>query len=336
MKPTTNSTSAGPSAGGAPVSLSAAAERYLGGLTEQRQLSDHTVNAYRRELRTLHRLASSEAEPLAIEALGAAQIRRFAAKLHARGLGPRSIARALSAWRGYFTWLARSDDAENATDNPVADVRAPKLGKHLPKALSEDLTMRLLDAPHAGRDAQNDPLAQRDAAIYELFYSSGLRLSELVGLDIAYAKQRGHASSGWIDLAAGEVTVTGKGNKRRTVPVGKKARDAIGTWLAQRDAFVKGDPHPLFLSTRGARLSGRTIQIRLKAHAQRAGMPAHVHPHVLRHSFASHMLQATGDLRAVQELLGHASIAATQVYTSLDFKRLAEVYDAAHPRARRK
>ena len=313
--------------------LSASAERYLASLTEQRQLSDHTVSAYRRELETLHRLAANEAEPLAIEALRSAQIRRYAAKLHARGLGPRSIARALSAWRGYFTWLAQYEDA---TDNPVADVHAPRLGKRLPKALSEDLTMRLLDAPHASHGGEADRFARRDAAIYELFYSSGLRLSELVGLDIAYAKERGYASSGWIDLDAGEVTVTGKGNKRRTVPVGKKARDAIATWLAEREAFVRAEAHPLFLSARGARLSGRTIQSRLKAHAQRAGMPAHVHPHVLRHSFASHMLQASGDLRAVQELLGHASIAATQVYTSLDFKRLAEVYDAAHPRARRK
>ena len=233
---------------------------------------------------------------------------------------------------------------EDATDNPVADVRAPRLGKRLPKALSEELTMRLLDAPHggkntgkqAGENANADRFAQRDSAIFELFYSSGLRLSELVGLDIAYAKEPGHVSSGWIDLAGCEVTVTGKGSKRRTVPVGSKARDAIAKWLAERGDFVKADPHPLFLSARGERLSGRTIQSRLKAHAQRVGMPAHVHPHVLRHSFASHMLQATGDLRAVQELLGHASIAATQVYTSLDFKHLAEVYDAAHPRARRK
>ena len=338
------SPSVDPSAPDAPVSLSASAERYLASLTEQRQLSDHTVSAYRRELETLRRLASNETQPLAIEALRSPQIRRFAAKLHARGLGPRSIARALSAWRGYYTWLAQyAQDAQfepTATDNPVADVHAPRLGKRLPKALSEDLTMRLLDAahsaPHSDTRGRPDPFARRDAAIFELFYSSGLRLSELVGLDIAYAKERGHVSSGWIDLASCEVTVTGKGNKRRTVPVGSKARDAITTWLAERDAFVKADPHPLFLSARGARLSGRTIQSRLKAHAQRAGMPAHVHPHVLRHSFASHMLQASGDLRAVQELLGHASIAATQVYTSLDFKRLAEVYDAAHPRARRK
>ncbi len=176
----------------------------------------------------------------------------------------------------------------------------------------------------------------RDAAIYELFYSSGLRLAELVALDVAYADDGVHRSTGWLDRSSAEVTVTGKGGKRRTVPVGAKALDAIARWLAVRGAWLKADPHPLFVSRRGERLSGRTIQARLKAHARAAGVPANVHPHVLRHSFASHLLQASGDLRAVQELLGHASIAATQVYTSLDFKRLAEVYDAAHPRARRK
>lgn len=320
------------------VPLSDAAEAYLAGLVTQRKLSGHTASAYRHELETLRTLAAHESPPVAIEALGPAQIRRLAAKLHARGLAPRSVARALSAWRGYYAWLAQH---RHATGNPVADVRAPKAGRRLPKALSEDLTVRLLDgasaAPRrAGENGDDELLAMRDAAIYELFYSSGLRLSELVGLDVAYARQPHHVSSGWIDLASCEVTVTGKGNKRRTVPVGSKARAAIALWLARRDALVRTDPHPLFLSARGERLSGRTIQSRLKAHAQRAGLPAHVHPHMLRHSFASHMLQGCGDLRAVQELLGHASIAATQVYTSLDFKRLAEVYDAAHPRARRK
>ncbi len=310
-------------------------ERYLGNLETQRKLAAHTLVSYRRELERLARLAA--AESVAIEALRDPQIRRYAAKLHASGLGARSIAHALSTWRGYFRWLAEYEDG---TANPVADVRAPKLGKRLPKALSETMTMQLLDAPATG-GADTDPdrtseAAIRDAAIHELFYSSGLRLAELVALDIAYANDPRHRSSGWIDLTGGEVTVTGKGGKRRTVPVGSKACDAIARWIAVRAAWVKADPHPLFLSTRGDRVSGRSVQARLKVHAQRAGIPANVHPHVLRHSFASHMLQATGDLRAVQELLGHASIAATQVYTSLDFKRLAEVYDAAHPRARRK
>lgn len=314
------------------VALPPSAERYLVHLETQRKLADHTLSSYRRDLTVLQRFAALESPPVAVESLGDAHIRRFAAKLHARGLGARSIARALSAWRGYFTWRAQHEDG---AANPVADVRAPKLGRRLPKALSESMMLQLLDTSMQTSD-QCTAIALRDVAIYELFYSSGLRLAELVGLDIAYAKDAAHTSSGWIDLTGAEVTVTGKGGKRRTVPVGAKARDAIVRWLAMRGAWVRADPHPLFLSERGERLSGRSIQDRLKAHARRAGIPANVHPHVLRHSFASHMLQASGDLRAVQELLGHASIAATQVYTSLDFKRLAEVYDAAHPRARRK
>ncbi len=315
------------------TALAPSVERYLASLETQRKLSPHTLSSYRRELMVLQELAAIESPDLRIESLRDAHIRRYAARLHARGLAPRSIARALSAWRGYFTWLAQYEDG---TGNPVADVRPPRLPKRLPKALSEPLTMQLLDATTSDDGESADGIAQRDAAVYELFYSSGLRLSELVALDVAYAKDALHVSSGWIDLASGEVTVTGKGNKRRTVPVGAKAVEAIGRWLAIRGTWLKADPHPLFLSTRGERLSGRSIQQRLKAHAQRAGIPANLHPHVLRHSFASHLLQASGDLRAVQELLGHSSIASTQVYTSLDFKRLAEVYDAAHPRARRK
>ena len=312
------------------TALAPSIERYLANLETQRKLSVHTLTSYRRELAVLAQLAEADAPGARIETLRDPQIRRYAARLHARGLAPRSIARALSAWRGYFTWLAQCEDGAG---NPVADVHPPRLAKRLPKALSETLTMQLLDAPD---DGEPDALAQRDAAIFELFYSSGLRLSELVALDVGYAKDALHVSTGWIDLASAEVTVTGKGGKRRTVPVGAKALEAIGRWLSARAAWLKADPHPLFLSSRGERLSGRSIQQRLKAHAQRAGIPANVHPHVLRHSFASHLLQASGDLRAVQELLGHASIAATQVYTSLDFKRLSAVYDAAHPRARRK
>jgi len=329
---TTRTPQSDPSSSSSPWSRSV--ERYLDQLKTQRRLSPHTLTSYRRELATLAAFVAAERVPIELEALTEAHVRRYAARLHAHGLAPRSIARALSAWRGYFDWRARYEDG---TGNPVAGVRAPKLGKRLPKALSETLTMQLLDGEVGRRDdADAEAIATRDAAIYELFYSSGLRLSELVGLDVAHARDGVHTSSGWIDLVEGEVTVTGKGDKRRAVPVGAKAREAIERWLAIRAAWVKSDPHPLFLSTRGERLSGRSIQTRLKAHARQAGIPANVHPHVLRHSFASHMLQASGDLRAVQELLGHASIAATQVYTSLDFKRLAEVYDAAHPRARRK
>jgi len=311
------------------ATLPASVERYLDFLAVQRKLSLHTVDAYRRDLATLAAFVAKDAHGDAIETLKPAQVRRFAGSLHARGLAPRSIARALSSWRGYFTWLALYEDGPA---NPVVDVRAPKLGKRLPKALSEEWTRRLLDSDDEGADAA----VKRDLAVFELFYSSGLRLSELVDLDVTFAREAGHVSRGWIDLESAEVTVTGKGNKRRTVPIGAEARRALVAWLAVRPGFVRADPHPLFLSARGARLSGRTIQSRLKAHAQAAGVPAHVHPHVLRHSFASHLLQGSGDLRAVQELLGHASIAATQVYTAVDFKRLADVYDQAHPRARRK
>lgn len=310
--------------------LAPSIERYLANLETQRKLSAHTLTSYRRELAVLARLVEDDAPGTRIEALRDAQIRRCAARLHARGLAPRSIARALSAWRGFFTWLAQYEDG---IGNPVADVHPPRLAKRLPKALSETMTMQLLDAPGADDDSD---IAVRDAAIFELFYSSGLRLSELVALDVGYAKDAVHVSTGWIDRGSAEVTVTGKGGKRRTVPIGAKALAAIDLWLSARARWVRADPHPLFLSSRGERLSGRSIQQRLKAHAQQAGIPANVHPHVLRHSFASHLLQASGDLRAVQELLGHASIAATQVYTSLDFKRLSAVYDAAHPRARRK
>jgi integrase/recombinase XerC len=312
--------------------LPPSAERYLANLETQRKLAALTLASYRRELGVLAELAARERTP--IERLVDAQIRRLAAALHARGLGARSIAHALSAWRGYYRWLAQYEDGAG---NPVADVRAPKRAKRLPKALSETMTAQLLDTEIVtDDDPEARALALRDVAIRELFYSSGLRLSELVGVDVRYADTKDHRSAGWIDLAENEVTVTGKGSKRRTVPVGTKAREAIAAWLAVRGAWQKADPHPLFLSARGERLSGRTIQARLKAHAQAAGIPANVHPHVLRHSFASHMLQASGDLRAVQELLGHASISATQVYTSLDFQRLAAVYDAAHPRARKK
>ncbi len=319
--------------GDASSRLPASASRYLAHLETHRKLAAHTLKAYRRALVTLATLADAEPKPPTVESLRDADIRRYAAKLHARGLGARSIAHALSTWRGYFRWLAQYEDGGA---NPVADVRPPKAKKRLPKALSETMTMQLLDAPLAADDGEATATALRDAAIHELFYSSGLRLSELVALDVAYADDGVHRSTGWLDRAAAEVTVTGKGGKRRTVPVGAKARDAIARWLAVRGTWLKADPHPLFLSSRGDRLSGRSIQTRLKAHARAAGVPVNVHPHVLRHSFASHLLQASGDLRAVQELLGHASIAATQVYTSLDFKRLAEVYDAAHPRARRK
>ncbi|MDL2353871.1 MAG: tyrosine recombinase XerC [Pseudomonadota bacterium] len=302
--------------------------RYLGQLASQRQLSPLTVAAYRRDLLELDALAGA-----AWQAIGAADIRRHAAQLHARGLGARSIARKLSSWRGFFDWLSQQVPL---AANPAAGVRAPRRPHSLPKALSVDAAVQLVAYAAPRRDAPT-PFELCNRAMFELLYSSGLRVSELAGLDIAYARPGAGAPAplGWLDLAAGEVIVTGKGNKMRRVPVGSHAAAALAAWLAVRPPAADGGP-ALFLSQRASRVSARVIQLRLAAHAARAGTTVSVHPHVLRHSFASHLLQSSGDLRAVQEMLGHASIGSTQVYTALDFQHLAAAYDLAHPRAKAK
>ncbi|WP_017772400.1 tyrosine recombinase XerC [Paraburkholderia kururiensis] len=297
---------------------------YLSSLEHERRLSAHTLRGYTHELDELKRLANGR--PL--ESLTATDIRGAVARAHAGGLSARSIAHRLSAWRAFYRWYA--GHVELAA-NPVATVRAPKRAKTLPKALSVDDANALMDAP-----SPSTAEGLRDHAMLELFYSSGLRLAELVGLDVTYAKADGHESAGWLKLDAAEVEVLGKGNRRRVVPVGRKALDALNAWLAVRHEFVRADPQPLFLSVRGNRMSPNVVRERVKRAAIAAGIPANVHPHVLRHSFATHVLQSSGDLRAVQELLGHASITATQVYTSLDFQHLARVYDQAHPRAKKR
>ncbi|MBK7767519.1 MAG: tyrosine recombinase XerC [Sulfuritalea sp.] len=289
---------------------------FLAELAIQRRASPHTVDAYRRDLARLTALAA-DAEPTALKT---PQLRRGLMALHAQDLAPRSIARTLSAWRSYYAWLARRGAIAL---NPADGLRAPKRPRSLPKALGIDQAAALLDRPAA--NVPNDPLQVRDAAMFELFYSSGLRLSELVSLDWP----------GGLDLAAGEVTVTGKRQKTRKVPVGDKARTALEAWLALRPQFDKDAQPALFLGRNGTRLTPRQVESRLARWAQRQGVGVHVHPHMLRHSFASHVLQSSGDLRAVQEMLGHASIAATQIYTHLDFQHLAKVYDAAHPRAKK-
>ena len=295
-------------------------EGFLTELEIQRRASPHTLDAYRRDLVRLTTLASG-AE---LSVLKTPQLRRGLMQLHAQELAPRSIARTLSAWRSYYAWLARRGVIAL---NPAEGLRAPKRPRSLPKALGIDQTAALLDGPAAVPSASlaNDPLQVRDAAIFELFYSSGLRLSELVGLDWP----------GGLDLAAGEVTVTGKRQKTRKVPVGDKALTALQAWLALRPQFLRDEQPALFLGRNGTRLTPRQVQGRLSQWAQRQGVGVHVHPHMLRHSFASHVLQSSGDLRAVQEMLGHASIAATQIYTHLDFQHLAKIYDAAHPRAKK-
>ena len=303
--------------------------RYLAQLATQRQLSRHTISAYRRDLVELDALAGA----VPMQALVHADIRRCAALLHARGLGARSIARKLSSWRGFFSWLSQQLPL---AANPVDGVRAPRRPKTLPKALSVDAAVHLVSAAPPLR-AQLDAFDLCNRAMFELLYSSGLRVSELAGLDLAYAASAAGtpASLGWLDLAAGEVVVTGKGNKMRRVPVGSHALAAIAAWLALRPPSRDGG-NALFLSNRASRVSPRVIELRLARHAAAVGTTVKVHPHVLRHSFASHVLQSSGDLRAVQEMLGHASITSTQVYTALDFQHLAAVYDQAHPRAKAK
>jgi integrase/recombinase XerC len=247
-------------------------------------------------------------------------VRRFVAQLHAGGLGPRSLASLLSAWRGLYRWLARH---KGLKANPVEGVRAPKAGKRLPKALSVEQVEKLLE-PEGGDAA---PIAARDRAMFELMYSSGLRLAELVSLDLG---------DGRLDLREAEVTVTGKGGKTRSVPVGARAKDALGAWIGLRAQLARAGEKALFVGARGERIAPGVVQSRLRRLALRQGVAGRLHPHMLRHSFASHVLQSSQDLRAVQEMLGHASIATTQVYTHLDYQALAKVYDAAHPRAKKK
>ena len=297
--------------------MDASVEQFLTELAVQRRASPHTLGAYRRDLERLTDLAAG-AE---LAQLRAPQLRRALMQLHAQELAPRSIARMLSAWRSYYAWLARRGAI---TLNPADGLRAPKRPRSLPKALGIDQAAVLFDGD-AGAAAEG-PLLRRDAAMFELFYSSGLRLSELVSLDWP----------GGLDPASGEVTVTGKRRKTRTVPVGDKALSALQLWLAERPQFAREGEAALVLSRNGTRLSPRQVENRLALWAQRQGVGVHVHPHMLRHSFASHVLQSSGDLRAVQEMLGHASIAATQIYTHLDFQHLAKVYDSAHPRAKSK
>ena len=308
---------------------------YLSSLAGQRQLSPHTIGNYARDLAELASLTQALGEDWNYVAVTHSHIRKFAAQLHSRGLSPSSIARKLSAWRGFFEWLA---EQTALASNPTDGVKAPKRAKSLPKALAEDDAIHLVASGNPFAESGSS-LALCNQAMFELLYSSGLRVSELAGLDLRYTHQEVYASAGWIDLDGAEVTVTGKGDKKRSVPVGRPALEAIAAWLPLRQTLLKGDQGndrcALFLTERGTRMSPRVIQLRLKHHAQSLGIASNVHPHVLRHSFASHMLQGCGDLRAVQELLGHASIAATQVYTALDFQRLAQVYDAAHPRAKK-
>jgi integrase/recombinase XerC len=308
--------------------------RHLEHLRVQRRLADRTLAMYGDAFQRLQ--AFGDKEQLALDAIKPHHVRGWAARLHASGLGPRSIAITLSAWRGLFRWMGREG---LATLNPVDGVRAPKGPKPLPKALSVEQAVALASPappkppPPRRRDAREAPwLTARDHCMVELLYSSGLRSAELLGLDVIASPQ----ALGWVDASAGEAHVLGKGHKRRSVPVGRDALRALSTWLDLRDALAAPGETALFVSRLGRRLTAVQLRNRLKQMAIDAGLPTHVHPHMLRHSFASHLLQSSGDLRAVQELLGHAHITTTQVYTKLDFQHLAKAYDAAHPRAKRK
>jgi integrase/recombinase XerC len=291
------------------------AKDYLDALKHQRRLSPATLRNYGGALDLL--LGLLKQTP--ISSLDAAQVRRYVALLHSKGLAPRTLALVLSAWRGWFRWLVRH---HAFAANPVLGIRAPKAAKPLPKALSVEQTEKLLSV-----EDESSAWSLRDRAMFELLYSSGLRLGELVALD---------AGDGRLDLSQGEVTVTGKGSKTRSVPVGAKARDALAAWIAVRNSVAASQEKALFVGARGKRISPAVVGSRLNAWARQRGLGARLHPHMLRHSFATHVLQSSQDLRAVQEMLGHASISTTQVYTHLDFQALAKVYDAAHPRAKKR
>jgi len=316
----------GDGADGTAAALPAPVGRFLDELTRQRRLSPHTIAAYRSDLAELADMTGGKPLPQLL----AADIRRALARLHASGQAPASLSRKLSAWRRFYAWLGGRGEVAG---NPAAGVRAPRRAKRLPKALAPDQAVLL-----AGHEPAAVPLAMRDKAIVELLYSSGLRLSELVALDWRYfaADADGPASTSWLDLDARRVTVVGKGGKVRQVPVGAPAMEALRQWLRARAAMPGAATRALFVAAQGGRIGARSVQLRLARLAAALGLGVRVHPHVLRHSMASHVLQSSGDLRAVQELLGHASIATTQIYTRLDWQHLAKTYDAAHPRARRK
>lgn len=287
---------------------------FLAYLSNEKRYSPHTAENYARDIRRLFSLAGST--PVA--ELKSHHIRRYIAQLHGAGLSGRSLARVLSSWRGFYAYLMRE---QGCSGNPCVGLRAPKAAKTLPHALSPDEAVRLVDLK------AETPLDVRDKAMFELFYSSGLRLAELVGLECTTVRN---------SLSSQELSITGKGNKTRIVPVGSHAIQAVQAWLTVREQIAQPDEPALFVGKNGKRIAPRTVQLQLKQWAIKQGIPSHVHPHMLRHSFATHVLQSSGDLRAVQEMLGHASISTTQVYTHLDFQYLSKIYDSAHPRAKKK
>lgn len=321
-------------------------QAYLTHCRVEKRLALRTLALYTEDLAKLQ--AHAEQAKIDLTQVHTSHIRRWVAQMHSGGRSGRGIALILSGWRGFYTWLGREG---KIVANPVQDVRAPKQAKPLPKALPVDQAVQLASFEGLTDAATFDPVLEaRDAALTELLYGCGLRVSELVNLDIRSSQAGQQTLKGYIDLAGGEVHVVGKGSKGRSVPLGRKSIEAIERWLPLRvqlldklsaakrleqEATDPSGPWALFLAPRGLRMTSAMAWQRLKIRSQQAGLPLAVHPHMLRHSFASHILQSSGDLRAVQELLGHANISTTQVYTRLDFQHLAKAYDAAHPRAKR-
>ena len=311
--------------------LAAEVQGFLDHLRVERRLAERTLAMYREALLRLQ--ASAQAQGVALQAAQPHHVRGWVVQLRTRGLAPRSIAIALAAWRGLYRWWGRQG---RVAVNPVDAIRPPKAAKPLPKALSVDQAVALAEhQTPVGSTVESPALAARDHAITELLYGCGLRIGELMGLDV----QGGPQARGWLDLqdvSTATAHVLGKGSKRRSVPIGRAALAALQAWLDHRPALAAAGEPALFVSRMGSRLTANPLRARLQAQARQAGLPTKVHPHMLRHSYASHLLQSSGDLRAVQELLGHASISTTQVYTKLDFQHLAKAYDAAHPRAKKR
>jgi len=319
----------------APPPLPPEALAYLEHARVQKRLAERTLALYTLDLQRL--CAHAREVNLPLLQLTGLHLRRFAAQMHAGGRSARGIALILSGWRGFYVWAARQGLIGH---NPAHDVRAPRAPRPLPKALAVDDAVRLADH-HAPADAADPWQEARDAAMVELLYGCGLRVGELIGLDVAASSDAHRQGRGWVDLEGAEAHVFGKGGRRRSVPMGPPAVRALQAWLARRALPFSGaqaqrlHAQALFVGQRGARITAQVVWQRMRQRSQQAGLSTPVHPHMLRHSFASHLLQSSQDLRAVQELLGHASITTTQAYTRLDFQHLAQVYDQAHPRAKR-
>ncbi|AGF47231.1 integrase/recombinase XerC [Candidatus Kinetoplastibacterium desouzaii TCC079E] len=312
-------------------------EKWLLYISANLRYSKHTVNNYKRDLIQLHNFL--ELENVNLQDLTTDIVRNFIVKKHASGLGPRGLARMISSWRSFYKWLKLELGIHL---NPLDDIKAPKPPKNLPKSISVDQMKALLDE-NIKKISSNDtdPIIVRDQAIFELFYSSGLRLAELISIDMIFIKNKSYESKSWLNIETSEIIIHGKGNKQRILPVSNIAMFALNQWIKTRQKFISNktteqDKYALFIGIKGKRISPRVIQTQLRKTSLHLNLPENISPHTIRHSFASHLLQSSQDLRAVQELLGHKTISTTQIYTKLDFQHLSLIYDKTHPRAYRK